>query len=312
MRWLPAILLLGGLALLAPSPADAQIRASELASMTQTIDGTEIRIEYYRPRARGRAPLFGGEEAVVWEPIWTPGANWSTKLSFQKPITINGVSVEPGTYGVWIDMDDGLMPEEFFLEPDTMIFHTQGPPPRDEQIRFPIELEDAPHFSELLTWDFVDYSTSVQGSTGTLAMHWGDHWIPLEIEVEPSMTMTTTAEQAANVVGTYEVRMAMGPPDGTGDPEWSPPFRITVSWDEETGILHSDWEGHEDPWFNETEFWLLPTAAEGFFMPGEVYDGVFTESWADIRAEFEIDGPSRTISYADPLGTFVEGTRVGN
>lgn len=311
MRWIPAVLLLGALALLAPQPADAQIRASELASMSQMIDGTEIRVEYYRPRARGRAPIFGGEEAVVWEHIWTPGANWATKLSFEKPITINGVKVEPGTYSVWIDMDEGLMPREFFLEPDTMIFHTAGPPRADDQVRWPVELQDAPYYRELLTWDFLDYSTSVQASGGTLAMHWGDHWIPFQIEVEPSMTLLTTEAQARNVVGTYEVRM-LGTPPGTTEPQWTPPFTINVVWDADSGILRSDWEGHPDPWFNETDFWLLPTAAEGFFMPGEAYDGVFTESWADIRCEFEIDGPSETVTCADPTGTFVEGARVGN
>ena len=269
MRWIPAALLLGALALLAPEPADAQIRASELATMSQTIDGTEIRIEYYRPRARGRAPLFGGDQAVVWEPIWTPGANWATNLSIEKPITINGVGIEPGIYSVWIDMDDGLMPEEFFLEPDTMIFHTQGPMPREEQIRFPIELQDAPHYSELLTWDFVDYSTSVAESRGTLAMHWGDHWIPLEIGVEPSMTVITTAEQVRNAVGTYEVRM-LGAAPGAAEPQWTHPFTADVVWNSDTGILRLDIEGHPQPFFNETELWLLATPAEGFFMPGEV------------------------------------------
>jgi len=311
MRWIPAALLLIGLPSVTPAPAEAQIRASELASMTQMIDGTDIRVEYYRPRARDRSPLFGGEEPVVWEPTWTPGANWATKLTFQNPITINGVEVEPGAYSVWIDMDENLMPEELFLDPDTMIFHTAGPGPKETQIRWPIRLEEAPYFRELLTWDFVDYESTVQASGGTLAMHWGDWWIPLEIGVEPSMTVVTTEEQAASAVGTYEVRMlAMAP--GQDEPEWSPPFTIEVVWDEASGILRSDWEGHPAPWFNETDFWLLPTAAEGFFMPGEAYDGVFSESWADVRAEFEIDGPSATIYYTDPTGTMIEGRRIGN
>ena len=83
------LLVLTGLACLCtavgPGQAHAQIRASEPATLVQAIDGTEFRIDYYRPRTRGRAPLFG-PDAVVWEHIWTPGANWATKLSFQKPI----------------------------------------------------------------------------------------------------------------------------------------------------------------------------------------------------------------------------------
>ena len=141
-------------------------------------------------------------------------------------------------------------------------------------------------------------------------MHWGDRRITLDVEVEPSMTLETTAEQAASAVGTYEVRMLDTPPGAT-EPVWSPPLTIEVTWDEETGILRTDWEGHPGAWFNETDFWLLPTVAEGFFMPGEAYDGVFTESWADVRVEFELDGPSSTILYTNPIGTFVEGKRIG-
>jgi len=307
----PPLVLAVAALLLPASPASGQIRASEAASMTQMIDGTEIRVSYHRPRARGRAPIFGGEAPVVWEHIWTPGANWATRLAFDRPITIEGRRVEPGVYSVWVEMDEELMPSELFLEPDTLIFHTSGPPPAEDQIRWAVELEEAPFFRELLTWDFVDYSTSVAASGGTLAMHWGDQWIPLEIEVEPSMTVETSAESAANAVGVYEVRMFAVEP-GTTEPRWTPPFTISVEWDEATGILRTDWEGHPGPWFNETDFWLLPTAGEGFFMPGEAYDGVFTESWSDVLVEFEIDGPSPTITYTDPTGVIVEGTRVGN
>ena len=159
---LPAAVLATAVAFAAP--AEAQIRASEPSTVTQTIDGTVFRIDYFRPRTRGRSPLFG-PDAVVWEHVWTPGANWATRLSFQKPITFAGVEVPAGTYSVWIEMDDGMMPHEFFLEPDTLIFHTAGPPRADDQIRVPVTMESDAAFREVLTWDFED----VHSRGGTLA-----------------------------------------------------------------------------------------------------------------------------------------------
>ncbi len=54
---LPGALLLG---LSLPSDGAAQIRASERGSLSQTIDGTVISLDYARPQVRGRSPIFGG------------------------------------------------------------------------------------------------------------------------------------------------------------------------------------------------------------------------------------------------------------
>ena len=72
-----------------PSAAAAQIRASEIGTMSQIIDGTKITMEYSRPRARGRDQLFG--HVVHWNEVWTPGANWATTFETNKNITLNGV-----------------------------------------------------------------------------------------------------------------------------------------------------------------------------------------------------------------------------
>ncbi|NNK63976.1 MAG: DUF2911 domain-containing protein, partial [Gemmatimonadetes bacterium] len=62
---IPALVLsVCALALLAPQPAATQIVASERATLTQQVTGVEIEIDYSRPSARGREPLFGG--VVPW------------------------------------------------------------------------------------------------------------------------------------------------------------------------------------------------------------------------------------------------------
>jgi len=84
---------------LLPDRADALIRASELQSIAQTVDGTTLRVTYSRPHMRGRWPVFG-TKAVQWGEVWTPGANWATLLEANKDFTISGVKVPKGKYGV--------------------------------------------------------------------------------------------------------------------------------------------------------------------------------------------------------------------
>lgn len=291
-----------------PAPAEAQIRASEPSTVIQTIDGTEFRIDYFRPRTRGRSPLFG-PDAVVWEHVWTPGANWATRISFQKPITFEGVEVPAGTYSVWMEMDEDMMPKEFFLEPDTLIFHTMGPARADDQIRFPVEMENDAAFREVLTWDFED----IHSTGGTLALRWGTHRFAFDIEVEPSLVYTTTPEQAAMTLGRFEAHF-LGP-DGQASPTFTIDFART-----DDGVLHADFEGvpaqtgeGEDEWFNSLDMWLIPTGGEGWFLPGEAYDGVLWETWAGSFFEFDLDddGASDSFVLRDEFDeVFMRGQRV--
>jgi hypothetical protein len=304
--WIPTALL--AVVAFLPESGEAQIRASEPSTVTQAIDGTVFRIDYFRPRTRGRTPLFG-PDAVVWEHVWTPGANWATKLSFQKPITFAGVEVPAGTWSVWIEMDDGMMPHELFLEPDTLIFHTAGPARADDQIRIPVTMESDAPFREVLTWDFED----VHSRGGTLALRWGTHRFAFDVEVEPSMVHTTTPEQAAMALGTFEAHF-VGP-----EGQASPTFTITFERTDD-GVLHADLEGvpaqggeGEDEWFNSLDMWLIPTRGEGWFLPGEAYDGVLWETWAGSFFEFDLedDGTSDTFVLRDEFDApFMRGRRI--
>lgn len=291
---------------LAPrSQVDAQIRASEPTSFTQTIDGTVFTMEYYRPRARGRSPLFG-VEAVVWEMTWTPGANWATWIEFQKPVTWDGTELEAGKYAVWMELDEGdMLPHELVLEPYVKRFHTQPPPVDDNQIRMPVTLTEEVDHRELLTWEFED----VLPTGGTLSMRWGTTRIAFDIGVEPSMRQTVTEEEAAPVVGMYSI-VIMGP-DGTASPEAM--MEIALLDDDR---LHADLEGvatgavGPDAFFNSVDLMLLPLL-EGVFMPGEAVDGALREVWADTFMEFTTeDGMVQSFEIRDEDDAiFMKGTR---
>lgn len=305
-----ALLLPAGVALLVlaalPDAGRAQIRASEPSTFTQAIDGTEFRIEYYRPRTRGRSPLFG-PDAVVWEHIWTPGANWATKLEVNRGVEIQGVEVPAGIYSVWMEMDDGMMPRELFLEPDTLIFHTQGPARAEDQIAIPVAMENDAPFVEVMRWDFEDISST----GGVLALRWGPHRFQWDVKVQPSMLQTVTEAAAAPALGRYEVWMM--DPDGR---EVGPMgMEITV---DDHGHLMADISGAppnpdgSPSFFDVVDLWLLPANAEGWFIPGEAYDHVLRETWAGSFMEFDPAGEEYdAFTLRDDLDRpFMRGRRV--
>ena len=186
-----------GAALAAPSPARAQIRASELATVSQTIDGTKLTVAYSRPRARGRAPLFGNRKVVRWDEVWTPGANWATTLDVSRDVTLDGRRVPKGTYSVWMvvrESGDWTV----VLDPRARRFHMQPPDSTAAQVRFPTRPEPAP-FAEVLTWSFPD----LRASGGTLAMHWGTTRVAMKLDVAPSLAVGLPAPDAAPYVGEY-------------------------------------------------------------------------------------------------------------
>lgn len=73
----------------APSPA---------GSVSSTVGLTDIKVDYFRPRAKGRK-IFGDAGALVPNgAIWRTGANSGTRISFSDDVKIEGTTVPKGQY----------------------------------------------------------------------------------------------------------------------------------------------------------------------------------------------------------------------
>jgi hypothetical protein len=237
---------------LAATPAAAQIRASEIGSFSQIIDGTKITMQYSRPRVRGRMPMFGSR-AVHWDEVWTPGANWATTFDVSRDIKLNGNAVPKGTYSVWLvvkEKGDWTM----VLDPKPRRYHMNPPDSSTQQVRFPGHPEEGP-FTEVLTWSVPD----IKSSGGTLAMQWATTRVPMRIDVAPSLTMTISKADAAPYLGRYEYVER----DSTGKATATKTF--TISHENET--LKGEWDP-ADPYFKK---FALIRVQKDWFVPG-VYD----------------------------------------
>jgi tetratricopeptide (TPR) repeat protein len=72
-------------------------RDSQRASVTQRIGITDITVNYHRPLVKGRA-IWG--KVVPYGQVWRAGANENTTITFTDPVTIEGKTLEKGTYGL--------------------------------------------------------------------------------------------------------------------------------------------------------------------------------------------------------------------
>jgi tetratricopeptide (TPR) repeat protein len=72
-------------------------RDSQRASVTQRVGITDITVNYHRPLVKGRA-IWG--KVVPYGQVWRAGANENTTITFTDPVTIEGKTLEKGTYGL--------------------------------------------------------------------------------------------------------------------------------------------------------------------------------------------------------------------
>ncbi len=271
--------------------ANAQIRGSEAATVSQTIDGTTITIEYSRPRAAGRE-LFGS--LVAWDQPWT-GANWATTIEVSKDVRINGTDVPAGKYSLWwIPQQDRW---SVFLHPDTKLFHFQKPEPKPEYITMQAQPQRAPH-SELLTWSFP----AVTGDAATIQMQWGTTAVPLSIVVQPSRPVALEPAQRARFVGAYDMSLM----EGIG---WPTSGRFEI-W-EMNGMLRGRLPFPIHPG-DELEFDLVP-AGQNRFSPGIYRDGKLFNVEMGATFEFDVAGNQATaVRIRGIEGTvFGQGQRAG-
>ena len=260
-------------------PIEAQVVQSERGTLSQTIDGTTISLDYGRPRMKGRGDAI--EDVVeVGDHRWTPGADWATILSSNRPFTLEGRPIPEGRWSVWIDLE----PDDWtlILNPSDSIFHYPSPPDHPDQIEIPIQIQDGPFIETL---QFSIPRTRISGFD--LHLNWGRTEVSLEIRVDPSFATTVDRSTGDSLVGSYRISSTEEGSDFQNHPFdvfWEGDHLAMRTVDEFTG--------------RELYGWLLPRGPD-FFWLGEVRDGavfdievdqLFETVWADDGSVAGFDG----------------------
>jgi hypothetical protein len=158
----------------APALAQEGSPPSPGASIGQVIGGeTEIAITYSRPGVKGRE-IWG--ELVPYDKAWRAGANNPTTVTFSTDVTLNGKSVEAGSYTLLITPQAKGNWTLHFIDPGD----EENP---EEVLKLSVKAEDAPH-KERLVYGFDELSPDDGPTTASAYMHWEKKKVSFKIELD--------------------------------------------------------------------------------------------------------------------------------
>lgn len=263
------------------SPADAQVRASERSSISQTSDGTIVTLSYSRPHTRERAEIFG--KVVAWGEVWTPGANWATTVEANRDISLGGHAVPKGKYSLWFV----VRPNNnwtLVLDPRPELYHEEHPDSTPQQLRWSVRPTTG-DYTELLTWSFPE----VRPDGMTLRFAWGTTTLSLDVTVQPSHPLPIARQMAEPFLGTYKWRWAEGDSTEMGT--------IVLTHD---GTVIRQRYNPFPKWYPRLQDQIMVRINDEWLMPVIVRDGKIWEMVSDMVWEFKLtDGVATSFEIRD-------------
>lgn len=153
------------LAVPAAATRSAQPPASPRDSLSATVAGSTIKVNYGRPSKRGRV-VFNGLADMKWGMVWRTGANEATHFSTTKPLMFGSAMVPAGTYTLFTHlMENGKW--ELVINKQTKQWGTEYHPEQD-LVRVPMTVTSNNPVMETLTITVAPKGTN----EGTLTVAW--------------------------------------------------------------------------------------------------------------------------------------------
>lgn len=159
---------------------------SPMASVSQTVGITKIEAVYSRPSVRGRK-IWGGlvpylpsgtDGITSGKRPWRAGANENTTISFNTAVTIQGMHIDAGTYGLHLFVyDDEKVDVMFSSNYESWGSFYFNP----DEVLATVSTKMVDHdFEEYLKFDFAELT-----SNGVvLSLNWEQRSIPITIDVD--------------------------------------------------------------------------------------------------------------------------------
>jgi len=154
-------------------------------NITQVIGNTKIKLTYERPSVRNRK-IYGG--LVPWNKVWRTGAGKCTRISFDKPVKLQGQPLPAGSFSVFTIPT----PDEWvvIINSDTTLYGHYNYDRQKDLARFSVPSQKTDRHYETLTFDIdiLHNDAKMYGS-------WANTQIVFDIE-------TTTDEEIRNLIKT--------------------------------------------------------------------------------------------------------------
>ena len=161
--------------------------ASPGGKIEQRVGLTDIKVDYSRPSAKGRA-IFGSDALVNYGNFWRTGANSATKISFSDDVLVEGQALKKGDYAILTKPSTTTWLVNFY---------------KYESGNWSSYIEKAPDASVTVTpkMNGVAFETftidinNIESSKATLNLLWDKVIVPVKIAVEYDKTVMSNIDK---------------------------------------------------------------------------------------------------------------------
>lgn len=172
------------LIVLCTAPGWSQIQLplpSPPASVYTQVGLTDVKIDYFRPRVKGRQIFGEGNSFLVpYDKMWRTGANSGSKVSFSDDVKIMGKDVKAGEYLIFTI--PGKDEWQVMLYSDTGLGgNTSGYDNSKEAARISLKPSTTGEKVEMLTFQIEDLSAD--NTSANIAMSWENTQIDIPVSV---------------------------------------------------------------------------------------------------------------------------------
>ena len=159
---------------------------SPKATVEQRVGLTDVSVEYSRPGVRGRT-IFG--DLVPFGKTWRTGANSNTKITFSSDVSIDGQTLNAGSYGLYTVPNENSWEIIFYSESDN------SGVPRDWDdtkivAKTSVEVYSMPMNVETFTITFDDVSST----SAVIGLLWEKTYVGIKFEVPTDKLVSETID----------------------------------------------------------------------------------------------------------------------
>lgn len=168
-------------------------KASQRATVTQTIGLTEVSITYDRPGVNQRE-IWG--KLVPYDSVWRAGANENTVIAFSSPVRVGGRDFPAGRYGV--HMIPTAKAWTVILSNQADAWGSFSYDPKEDAVRVTAAPVAAP-FQEALA-----YTLDAPGTGSVVAtLRWEKLAVPFTVEVDHKRVVVDSLRQQLRGLGRF-------------------------------------------------------------------------------------------------------------
>lgn len=166
-------------------------------SVSTVVGLTDVRIDYFRPRVKGRK-IFGegGDFLVPFGKIWRTGANSGTKITFSDDVKVQGTTMPKGEYLIFTW--PGAAEWTVSLYKDVKLGgNTAGYDATKEAAKFTVRPAKISEKAELLTFSINDISED--NTTAVVQLAWENTALKFTVSAEYDAQVMKAIEEGTKV-----------------------------------------------------------------------------------------------------------------